>query len=65
MNLEQQLGLLAAYADNHHDGRERKRVLRLMDTLGGEAADLKLAGLDGQVLRKQANGQIMSLMRGR
>ena len=60
MNLEQQqalltIALLAAFADNHHDDREREQVRRLVDTLGDQAAELHLAGLYGQVLLKQVN----------
>lgn len=60
MNLEQQhalltIALLAAFADNHHDDREREQIRGLVDTLGGQAADLNLAGLYGQVLLKQVN----------
>lgn len=58
MNLEQQHALLAiallpAFADDHRDDREREQVRRRVDTLGG------------QVLRKQAIGQIASLVQGR
>lgn len=60
MNLEQQhalltIALLAAFADNHHDDREREQVRRLVDKLGSHATDLNLAGLYGQVLLKQVN----------
>ena len=60
MNLEQQhailtIALLAAFADDHHDEREREQIRRLVDTLGDQATDLHLAGLYGQVLLKQVN----------
>lgn len=60
MNLEQQqavltIALLAAFADDHHDEREREQIRRLVDTLGDQATDLRLAGLYGQVLLKQVN----------
>ena len=49
------IALLAAFADNHHDEREREQVRRLVDSLGEQAADLHLAGLYGQVLLKQVD----------
>jgi len=60
MTLEQQqslltIGLLAAFADNHHDEREREQIRSLVDTLGGQATDLNLAGLYGKVLLKQVD----------
>ncbi|MHB8950917.1 MAG: YcjF family protein [Rhodoferax sp.] len=60
MTLEQQhalltIALLAAFADDHHDEREREHIRRLVDTLGGQATDPHLAGLYGQVLLKQVN----------
>jgi len=60
MNPEQQhavltIALLAAFADDHHDEREREQIRRLVDTLGDQATDLHLAGLYGQVLLKQVN----------
>lgn len=60
MNFEQQQALLtialqAAFADNHHDDREREQIRRLVSTLGGQGTDLNLAGLYGQVLLKQVD----------
>ncbi|NDP39650.1 MAG: DUF533 domain-containing protein [Rhodoferax sp.] len=49
------IALLAAFADQHHDDREREHIRRLIDTLGGQAKDLDLAGLYGQVLLKQVH----------
>lgn len=60
MTLEQQhalltIALLAAFADDHHNDREREHIRRLVDTLGGQATELHLAGLYGQVLLKQVD----------
>ena len=48
------IALLAAFADNHHDDREREQIRRLIDTLADEAHTVDLAGLYGKVLLKQA-----------
>ena len=49
------IALLAAFADSHHDDREREQIRRLVATLGDQSADQHLAGLYGQVLLKQVD----------